>query len=83
MTAKVSGSLDLIKAALEMGADGAPMDADHFRRMAALLLVCTDVVRQMEAKLCLAGILPEDLSGTNVVSLKPFLEAKSHARPQL
>ena len=82
MTPKVSGSLDLIKVAIEMGADGMPMDADHFRRMAALLVVCTDVVRQMEAKLCLAEISAEDLAGTNIVSMQHFLEAKSHVRPQ-
>ena len=82
MTARISGVLDTVRVALDMGADGVPFGPDHYRSMSALLLLCTDIARQMEAKLCLAGISPDDFAGTNIVSLKSFLEAKSHARPQ-
>jgi hypothetical protein len=82
MTPRISSCLDHVRIAMDLGVTGVPMDADHFRRMSALLVVCTDIVRQMEAKLCLQELPPELFAGTNVVSLKDFLEAKSHVQSQ-
>lgn len=82
MIAKISGCLSLVKAAIDAAEAGAPYTVDDMRRISSLLTVCTDVARQMEAQLCLHDPSPELFAGTNIVSLKPFLEAKSHVRPQ-
>lgn len=82
MIAKISGCLDLIKVALDAAEAGAPYTNSDLRRISALLVVCADQARQMEAQLCLHDPKPELFAGTNIVSLKSFLEAKSHARTQ-
>lgn len=80
MTPRISGVLDLIRQTLDLGADGAPFGVEQFQRASQLLDLCAGIAREMEGQLTVDPVSPELLADGKVISLKTYLEAKSHVQ---
>ncbi|QND45331.1 hypothetical protein HB780_06165 (plasmid) [Rhizobium lusitanum] len=80
MTPRISIVLDSIRQILDLGAEGVPFGIEQFQRASHLVDLCAGFAREMEGQLTVDPVSPELLADGKVISLKTYLEAKSHVQ---